>query len=353
MNLLFSFSLALWDFLANKDNIGTLLTRKTLQDVIGLKADVVENLTSIQKETSNIFGVMETITDLFQSDTFSNADTNVPDSISNNDNLPDLLSNSDNLSDSSFNIDKLSDNFEDEYYSGLSLSSTKNNQYGDKSPKPIEPLFGLMPNLKDSLNDFKTIETVFDQIFNPFKRNVVSESTQSKQNKPIEFCASNQLQCDYLQCLSDNFATSRFSSNLKMAQNVIMDVSLRQAIYNNPQLLQMACSTSGLTDFECFSFKNFIGLVNFFDPAEAHMDDEPRDKRSVKDSEMNKNATDTANTLTSNDQMMNNRSSSDYDDYSNYYNTKDTNNTNDDLSQQQPKNCNLILESKKSDMNDP
>lgn len=99
----------------------------------------------------------------------------------------------------------------------------------------------------------------------------------------LGFCKTNPNNCQYVACLATNYQNSPQAANVKAGSIVISDPTLRQAVINDPTISKAACAKANLTDVGCKNFKNFLGIVNVFDPASAHVDDEPRDKRSPYD----------------------------------------------------------------------
>uniref|UniRef100_A0A915HPG4 Uncharacterized protein n=1 Tax=Romanomermis culicivorax TaxID=13658 RepID=A0A915HPG4_ROMCU len=101
--------------------------------------------------------------------------------------------------------------------------------------------------------------------------------------KGLWYCTNNPKNCQYLQCLAENFQYSDQAEKLKAGSKVIADVDLRRTLIHDPNILKIACDKAKLSKFECTNFKMILGLADAIDPAEFHAEDEPRDKRASSD----------------------------------------------------------------------
>lgn len=171
----------------------------------------------------------------------------------------------------------------------------------------------------------------------------------------VGFCAINGAHCDFLSCLAENFANGKLLGNLKKAEKLIVDNALRRAIVDSPQILEIACISGGLNVLECIAFREFLGLMDILDPDEAHIGDEPRDKRSPKLLERGK----TKNVLVKNESNLTNIStyndtksvtaesnSSFFDDYYDTNSNTHNNTFGQPTTLYQHKNCTDLLKAK-------
>lgn len=56
----------------------------------------------------------------------------------------------------------------------------------------------------------------------------------------------DQVRCDYMACLADNFKNSQHANSIKQGSQVMMDPELRSAITNDPQISKIACDKAQL-----------------------------------------------------------------------------------------------------------